>query len=116
MKNFLFLAGILFVVVSGCAVLEASRNGGGEVFEGTGQGYRGPIHVQVRLDDGVITEIIVESAEDRFVGEAAIEELIEQVIECNSTDVDVVSGATESSRGFLEAVDNAIMQKRTDEE
>jgi len=106
---------VLFTVVvlaSGCAVLAVQRGlgGGDDVYEGTGQGYRGPIVVQVRLNGGNITEIVVvDSAEDRFVGEAAIEELIDMVIEYNSTDIDAISGATESSRGFLEAVDSAIM-------
>ena len=76
--------------------------------EGTGQGYRGTIRVRLRLEAGVIAEIkIVDSAEDRAVGGAAIEELIELVLTYNSTDIDAISGATESSEGFLEAVENA---------
>jgi uncharacterized protein with FMN-binding domain len=43
------------------------------------------------------------------VGGEAIEELIDTVVGYNSTDVDAVSGATETSKGFLEAVYNAIM-------
>jgi uncharacterized protein with FMN-binding domain len=83
----------------------------GIVYEGTAQGYRGPVTVQVRLNGGNISEIIiVDSVEDRFVGGAAMEELIGIIIENNSTDVDAVSGATESSRGFLEAVQNAILR------
>jgi urocanate reductase len=107
---------ILFtlIVICGCAAL-AVRYGienGEEIYEGTGQGFRGPIAVQVRLNDGVITEIeIIDSAEDRLVGESAIEELIDLVIMYNSTDIDAVSGATESSNGFLEAVKNAILVK-----
>jgi uncharacterized protein with FMN-binding domain len=80
------------------------------VYEGVGQGYRGPIHVLVRLSGGNITEIdIIDSEEDQFVGGEAMEELLNLVIENNSTDVDAVSGATQSSRGFIEAVENAIM-------
>jgi len=113
MKNFLFLAMVL-VAIASCASLRAVLGGGGaasgEIYEGTGQGYRGTIRVNVRFSGGSIVEIVVvDSLEDRFVGGAAIEELIDIVIEHNSTDVDVVSGATESSRGFLEAVESAIM-------
>jgi len=80
------------------------------VYEGSAFGYRGPIYVQVRLSDGSISEItVVDSDEDHFVGGAAMEELIETVTELNSTDVDTVSGATITSKGFLEAVRNAIM-------
>lgn len=82
-----------------------------EVYEGNAAGYRGPIYVQVKMSGGIITEIIVlDSIEDHFVGEAAIEELIDAIIELNSTDIDAVSGATVSSKGFLDAVNNAIIK------
>jgi len=82
----------------------------GKVYEGSAAGYRGLIHVQVRLSGGNISEItITDSDEDRFVGGVAIEELIETVTELNSIDVDAISGATITSKGFLEAVRNAIM-------
>jgi len=117
MKNIFFA---LSLMVFGCVSLgnrnnaivsegyDASENAA--VYEGTAQGYRGPIQVQVRVSGGSITEIIiVDSEEDNFVGGAAIEELIDTVIQYNTTDIDAVTGATESSRGFLKAVENAIM-------
>ena len=113
MKYMLILL-LVFVLVLGCAVIGRGvyESSPGEVFEGTGQGYRGPVTVQVWVSGGSITQIVViDSEEDRFVGGAAIEELIDAVIVCNTTDVDAVSGATESSRGFLEAVENAIMSE-----
>jgi hypothetical protein len=111
MKNILFSVVFPAAIISGCVVFGGgSPSAGDDVREGTGRGYRGPISVQVRMSGGSITEIIIiDSAEDAFVGAAAIEELIDTVIEYNTTDVDVVTGATESSRGFLEAVENAIM-------
>jgi uncharacterized protein with FMN-binding domain len=103
------------VVICGCAALTARRGfseGDGEIFEGVGQGFRGPISVQVRVSEGSITEIeIIDSMEDRFVGGAAMEELIDLVIMYNSADIDAISGATESSEGFLEAVKNAILKQ-----
>ena len=90
----------------------ADNAASGEVYEGTGQGYRGLVTVQVRMDGADIIEIvIIDSEEDRFVGGAAMEELIDLVVMYNSTDIDAVSGATESSKGFLEAVERAIMKR-----
>lgn len=112
MKYFLFSVLALVVIASGCAIFGGGAAFEGEVYEGTGQGFRGPVTVQVRVSGGSIIDIvIIDSAEDRFVGGAAMEELAEMVIEYNTTDVDAVTGATESSRGFLEAVDDAIMKK-----
>ena len=79
------------------------------VYEGTGRGYRGPVHVQVQISPGGIEDIVIISHSDTvYPGAAAMEELLEAVLETGSTDLDAVSGATYSSRGFLEAVENAL--------
>jgi len=102
---------VLFIIISGCFSVP-QRVVEGEVLEGTGMGFRGPIYVRLFVNGGNITEIEVDSIEDRFVGGAAIEELIDLIIEYNDTDVDVVTGATETSKGFLSAVESAIMSLR----
>jgi urocanate reductase len=115
MKYFLFFVMSLLVLIAGCLTSPLWSNGGSEdeeILEGTGMGYRGPIHVRLRMNSGSITEIDVDSIEDRFVGGAAIEELIDLIIEYNSVHVGAVSGATETSRGFLSAVENAIISGR----
>jgi uncharacterized protein with FMN-binding domain len=92
------------------AQIEQKKQKHDQVYEGSAFGYRGPIYVQVRMSGGSISEItVVDSDEDRFVGGVAMEELIETVTELNSADVDAISGATITSKGFLEAVRNAIM-------
>jgi len=127
MKKFLSIFTLAFILC-GCAGSTASSRSAastalegsqaeeklafGNVYEGTGQGYRGSVTVQVRMDGADIVEIVItDSEEDRFVGGAAMEELIDLVVMYDSTDIDAVSGATESSRGFLEAVESAIMKR-----
>jgi len=114
--KYLFSVLTLLVVISGCAILGRSASDGeqglSEVFEGTGRGFRGDINVRICMNGGDITEIVViDSVEDRFVGGEAIDELIDMVVMYNTTDIDAVSGATETSRGFLQAVENAIMSR-----
>jgi len=78
-------------------------------YEGTGSGYRGPIHVRIQTTASRIEDIaIVSHQESSFPGLAAMEELLEQVLETGETDIDAISGATYSSRGFLQAVENAL--------
>jgi uncharacterized protein with FMN-binding domain len=78
-------------------------------YEGSGQGFRGPVQVVVQVDANGIAGIEVRSYEDDYLpGGAAMEELLELVLDEASTDVDAVSGATESSTGFLSAVEDAL--------
>jgi uncharacterized protein with FMN-binding domain len=63
----------------------------------------------VRLDAAGITGIeILEHEDDEQIGGAAMEELLGLVLDANSPDVDGISGATESSAGFLAAVEDAL--------
>ena len=118
MKYFFVFLLMVFLLLESCISFGGGNADGvnsqaydsGEIYEGAAAGYRGQIRVQVRMTAGSITEInLLDSIEDRFVGGAAIEELIDTVIEFNSTDVDVITGATFSSKGFLDAVNSAIM-------
>jgi len=82
----------------------------GSFYQGAAMGYRGMIHVRVGFEQGTITDItVIESREDQAIGGAAIEELTDLVLMYNTTEIDAVSGATETSKGFLEAIENAIL-------
>jgi uncharacterized protein with FMN-binding domain len=104
------------VLFSSCAGLktenqteESRADGVYEVYEGAAPGYRGMIRVRVGYEDGVITEItVIESREDRAVGGEAMEELTDLVLMYNTTEIDAITGATETSKGFLAAIENAL--------
>jgi uncharacterized protein with FMN-binding domain len=67
--------------------------------------------VEVRIASGLIQEIgIAPHQEDPFTGGEAMAELLELVLDYQSTDLDAISGATESSAGFLAAVEEALGQ------
>ena len=79
------------------------------IYEGKGQGYRGPVHVQVQVAPAGIEDIIITGhADSIFPGAAAMEELLELVLEYGSLDLDAIAGATFSSMGFLDAVEDAV--------
>ena len=108
----------IFAAVSlfaGCRGLALVRNLSYKpgIYEGSGRGYRGSVIVQLQLAPGGIEGIeIISHSESVYPGEAAMEELLELVLEYGSADLDAVSGATYSSRGFLEAVEDALQQAR----
>jgi Na+-translocating ferredoxin:NAD+ oxidoreductase RnfG subunit len=112
---------LLLPVFAGMAVLFSSCLGQSFIldagytpgtYEGTGSGYRGPIRVSLQISQAGIEDItILEHEESAFPGLAAMEELLDLVLETESTDLDVISGATFSSRGFLEAVEDALKKQ-----
>ena len=78
-------------------------------YEGSGTGYGGTITVQVTLQDDTITDVSVTSApgeDSAYLAQGA--NVISSIIGEQSTDVDTVSGATFSSTGILEAVNDAL--------
>ncbi|MDR0689225.1 MAG: FMN-binding protein [Spirochaetaceae bacterium] len=103
---------LLFVlslgIMAGCAS-SGARDDPGEFYEGFGEGYRGPIRLRVRIGPGgdIRGIEILDHGEDPLVGGYALEELLEAVLSTGSTDIDAISGATESSAGFLGAVEDA---------
>ena len=107
-------AGILGAGCTGSAFARQNGNFFGYtpgIYEGSAGGFRGPIHVQVEVSPAGIEDIAITGHEEWiYPGAAAMEELLDLVLETGSTDLDAVSGATFSSRGFLEAVEDALTQ------
>jgi fumarate reductase flavoprotein subunit len=62
----------------------------------------------VLVEGGIAEIVILEHGDDGETGGAAMEELLDLVLLYNTTGLDAVSGATESSRGFLSAVEDAL--------
>ena len=84
-------------------------------YEGTGTGYGGEIKVSVTVDETSITGIeVVEQTETESVGGAALPTLVDRVLSAQSVNIDVVSGATYTSDGFLTAVREAITASGAD--
>lgn len=78
-------------------------------FTGTSEGAQGPIELEVTVADGKITDIeILEHSETEGLADPAFEEVVAAIIDTNSTDVDIVSGATYTSNAIMAAVKNAL--------
>lgn len=78
------------------------------VYTGSGEGYGGTTKIELTLKNGTIQKIHVVSNEDDEAFFKRAETLISLVIQRQSTDVDAVSGATFSSEGILEAIQEAL--------
>ena len=84
------------------------------VYTGTGEGFGGDITVQVTIKKGRIASVKILSAEDEtpaYLKRASA--LLSMITTAQSTNVDVISGATYSSNGILDAT-NAALAKAVD--
>ena len=91
------------------ALSSAMADGVSGTFEGTAKGFGGDITVQLTLTDGVITAMTAEGAsETPGVGSVAIDELPAQIVAANSVNVDVMTSASFSSAGIIEAAKAAL--------
>ena len=80
------------------------------IYYGTAEGYNGEIEVAVVLQDKSIKAVLVTKNYDdeKFFNRAM--DVVKNIMKKQSTDVDVVSGATYSSNGLINAVKNALKE------
>ncbi|MFR5601642.1 MAG: flavocytochrome c [Lachnospiraceae bacterium] len=91
------------------AAPEAQGNYKDGTYTGTGKGNNGDIKVEVVVEGGNITKItLTEHAETAGIYEAAEKSVVESIIKTQTTEVDAVSAATNTSNGIMEAVANAL--------
>uniref|UniRef100_UPI0006CFCC81 FMN-binding protein n=1 Tax=Clostridium sp. NkU-1 TaxID=1095009 RepID=UPI0006CFCC81 len=77
-------------------------------YTGTGKGFKSTITLLVTIKDNTIVNIEEVSQGDTLANWEKAKALFAIIIDANSTDVDGVSGATKSSNGIKEAVNDAL--------
>ena len=106
------IALLLVVGMIGCAQKKESTmthtvNDGS--YTGIGTGYNGYITVSVSFRNGILTNVIVtDEQETDAVSDAPLNKIPEYVINEQSLNVDVSTGATQTSKAVIEAIGNAI--------
>ncbi len=82
-------------------------------FYGEGMGNNGNIAVEVTVTDGKMSDIVITKFSDDveyFDVDTDGKELIDRILDAQCCNVDMISGATYSSEGVLDAVEAAITQ------
>ena len=105
MKSTMIKSAVAMVFAAGFA---AASMAAPVTAEGMGVGKHGDITVAVTFDAGKIQDIkIVKNAENPILAKKVFTDLKDQVVALSSTDVDLISGATFSAKGFIDAVNDA---------
>jgi uncharacterized protein with FMN-binding domain len=82
-------------------------------YEATAAGINGDVKVTMTFSDSAITEVVLDvSGETASIGAAAGDELKEALLNAQSADIDVVSGATITSQGVMKAAQKCIDQAK----
>ena len=73
----------------------------------------GPVQVQITVANGEITDVtVVEyptgNGKDRQINARALPVLVQETLDAQSADIDMVSGATVTSEGYLESLQSAL--------
>jgi uncharacterized protein with FMN-binding domain len=78
----------------------------------------GPVQVEITTDaSGTITDVeVVEypsgNREDEQINSYALPQLVQATLDAQSADIDMVSGATVTSQGYLQSLQSALDQVR----
>lgn len=84
-------------------------NGINQKLTGKAQGYGGEVSVTVEVNgDDIVSVEAVGEKETQGIGSNAIDQLPDRIEDADSTNVDVVSGATVTSNAIKKAVDEAL--------
>jgi uncharacterized protein with FMN-binding domain len=73
----------------------------------------GPVQVQVTVADGTLTDVSVveypdNNGKDRQINARALPILVQETLDAQSAKIDMVSGATVTSEGYLESLQSAL--------
>lgn len=97
------------LILAGCQGENGATTEEAATYRGVGQGRNGEIITEVTVENGKITNIeVVESSETENLAEPVYTNLGDEIVAMNSTEVDVVTGSTETSVGYLEAINDAL--------
>lgn len=103
----------LVFTMAACGSKEKAKeaSNGTTTATGVGNGKHGDIKVEVTFTDGKISDVkVLEQKENEVLAEPVYTQLKENVMQANSTEVDVISGSSVTSKGYLDAIQDAIVK------
>lgn len=103
-KRLLLLS--LMVVMGNLSMGENFKEG---TYLGSANGYKGEIKVEVKLSKDKIEDVkVISNTDTPIISEAPANIIPKKVLQTQGLGVDVVAGATGTSRGIIAAINNAI--------
>jgi fumarate reductase flavoprotein subunit len=109
--SILLIASMLVGMLSGCTTSASANKLKDGTYVGNGKGNNGDIKVEMKVEGGKIASVkVLEHAETPGISDAAIKSIPQAIVNGQTLAVDTISGATNVSKGIIEAVRNCIVQ------
>jgi uncharacterized protein with FMN-binding domain len=98
---------------SGTATGSGTSTGSSTVTGDTASTRWGPVQVELTVANGSITDVSVVqypngNGKDQQINARALPVLIQETLDAQNADIDMVSGATVTSEGYLESLQSAL--------
>lgn len=121
-KLLVLMLSLMFLVSAGCTEKTDTKDQSASAgiftpgtYEGIGQGRNGELKLEVTFSSEKIEEITLgEHSETQGFFETPAEKIPDEIISTQSLSVDIVTGATYTSKAILEAVENACLAAGAD--
>lgn len=120
-QKFMMILTIILVAslaFTGCQSKEKETEGNAVfvagTYEGEAEGYAGILKVAVTVNETVIEKVEILEINDSDFTVAPAEQMAENMVEKNTSEVDTVAGATATSTALKEAVENALLKAYVD--
>ncbi len=105
---------IALVLVVGIVVYTGQNSGNGTMI--TVDGFMGPLTVQVTLEEGIIKNAkVTKSTDGEFLPQSADTIISKAISQGHANGIDVVAGATTTSKALIQALQQAYINANTDE-
>lgn len=103
---------VIGFIIVGLACIFVEKANGPKLYTGVGDGFDSEITVEIMAKKNSkgelrISDIKYTHGDTEAIAEPALDELVTKVKNTQSIDVDVVAGATYSSEGFIQALNDA---------
>lgn len=104
------LSSAMMLSLVGCTSNDSGKYTAG-TYTGTGKGHSSDVTVTVTFSSSEITKVELDvSGETESIGGKAADELVQQIMDQQSSDIDGVSGATETTNAVKAGLEDAIKQ------
>lgn len=101
--------GLSLLLLAACTAAPVYRDG---IYQGTARGHNGNIVVQVTIADDQISDVAILEHNETQNQAFLVLDILPQIVETQSTDVDIIAGATVTGEALLEAVDQALAEAK----